>query len=341
MFSKIRESLFKDNSDSEESACVGSDSESNVGNSGEVNEDRNTVENSDREESASVESDIEINVGNSSEVNISENSDNEDTAMSEIRLNTLISFIPTFNGTSEEVFNFIDACNDAIELASVAQKDVLFKYIKTKIRGNATSILMNREITDWESLKRELTQVFREPHSALQLHRELISIRQNREETVVHYLQRVETLQRRLLQSKLSDVKAEHKAGQLEYIQNETLTVFINGLRERLSTYVITQRPKSLSEASKYACEEEQRINLFRTNTQKDYTTKNLAKINYQERSCYNCGKPGHIAKFCRLPKKNQYGNNKRVEDAKPGPSTSSSSNSTPSGNRDFKQKNF
>lgn len=52
------------------------------------------------------------------------------------------------------------------------------------------------------------------------------------------------------------------------------LTVFINGLREGLSTYVISLRPKTLVEASKYACEKEQRINIFRTNTQKDYTQK-------------------------------------------------------------------
>lgn len=174
---------------------------------------------------------------------LGENPHNTNPEMSETPINVLTSFIPTFNSSSEEVFSFIDACNDAIGLATTSQKEILFKFIKTRIRGNATTILMNKEIKDWESLKKELYGVFREPHSSLQLHRELISIKQNRNESVTLYTQRVETLQRRLMQSKLHDVKEEDSKGQMDYIKDEALTVFINGLQEKLGAYVVTQKP--------------------------------------------------------------------------------------------------
>ncbi|CAD7081731.1 unnamed protein product [Hermetia illucens] len=137
-------------------------------------------------------------------------------------LGDLFKFVQPFSGKSDYVFNFLNSCTQAMESATEEQKPVLFRYIQTQIKGDAQLILMNKEFSGWEDLKSELKTVYQEPHSALQLHRELVSIKQGHDETVV-----------------------------------------------------ITQRPKTVEEASRLAQEEEQRLNMFKTNTSRDFSNRN------------------------------------------------------------------
>lgn len=151
-----------------------------------------------------------------------------------------------------------------MELATEEQKPVLFRYIQTQIKGDAQLILMKKEFSGWKNLKSESKTVCQGPHSVLQLHRELVSIKQRHNETVVSYTQRVQTLQSRILQLRKGRVKREFRVGEINYLNEETFTVFINGLRQILSTYVITQRPKTVEEARRFAKEEEQRLNILK-----------------------------------------------------------------------------
>ncbi|CAD7085360.1 unnamed protein product [Hermetia illucens] len=215
-------------------------------------------------------------------------------------LEDLLKFVQPFSGKSEDVFNFLNSCTQAMELVTEEQKPVLFRYIQTQIKGDAQLILMKKEFSGWEDLKSELKTVYQEPHSALQLHRELVSSKQGHDETVVSYTQRVQTLQRRILQLRSGRIKKEFQAGEINYLNEETLTVFVNGLRQTLSTYVITQRPKTVEEASRLAQEDEQRLNMFKTNTSRDFSNINrLPKVSHVKSSvkCYSCGKLGHIAR--------------------------------------------
>ncbi|CAD7081736.1 unnamed protein product [Hermetia illucens] len=165
-----------------------------------------------------------------------------------------------------------------MELATEEQKPVLFRYIQTQIKGDAQLILMNKEFSGWEDLKSELKAVCQEPHSALQLHRELISIKQGHDETVVSYTQRVQTLHRRILQLRSGRVKKGFQAGEINYLNEETLTVFINGLRQTLPTYVITQRPRTVEEA-KSANSENVESNKKNENTSSNFKVNAINKV--------------------------------------------------------------
>ncbi|CAD7079227.1 unnamed protein product [Hermetia illucens] len=172
-----------------------------------------------------------------------------------VSFNDLKSFIPVFEGKADDAFNFIYACEEAMSLARGALQTLLFKYICTQLRGNAQTIILNEEFGNWDALKAKLKQVYAESHSMLHLQRELFSFKQYNSETVVQYHQRLLGLHRRILTSR-SD---SSKRGENAFLEEQVLTVFINGLKQELTMYVITQKPKTLEEASRLAQEEEQR----------------------------------------------------------------------------------
>lgn len=223
----------------------------------------------------------------------------------EIKLETLARIIPEFKSEAENAFSFIQNCQSAIDLAKDEQKPVLLTIIKSKISGNASIILMNKSIKTWEDLKVELNKLFKENYSNLQLHRELISLKQNSNENVIQYTQRCETLQRRMLQNERGiTIKDEHWEGKSQYIKSNILSAFINGLNNKLSFYCNSRCPADLNLASSYACEEESRIGTesssFSKNNSKDYSNKRLVDVHFTQIKCYNCGKIGHKSFNCK-----------------------------------------
>lgn len=220
----------------------------------------------------------------------------------DIPLSILIQFIPKFRGEASEAFSFIQNCENAFKLAKEPQHKPLLAFAKSCISGNASSILMNKTLDSWSQLKAELNKVYKENYSNLQLHRELIQLKQQYDETVVQYTQKCETLQRRMLQNEVVDTETSDWKGKSEYIKLNILNAFVNGLKEKISSYVNNRKPEDLNEASRYAIEEESRlglhVNLLKPSSSKDYTNKNTVRINTI--TCFACGKVGHKANVCR-----------------------------------------
>lgn len=219
----------------------------------------------------------------------------------------LIKLVPYFKSEASEAFNFIQNCQSAIDLATDDQKKILLPLIKSKISGNASTILMNKSISSWDDLKKELNILFKEKYSNLQLHRELISLKQNPGENVVQFAQRCETLQRRMLQNEKTSTKDEDWNGKNDYIKSNILSAFINGLHEKIMCYCNAKSPKLLSEASAFAIEEESRLKIFEMNKphssnklNKDYSNKRLVDVHFIQIKCYNCGKIGHKSFNCK-----------------------------------------
>ncbi|CAD7081692.1 unnamed protein product [Hermetia illucens] len=182
-------------------------------------------------------------ISTSNIVNVSQEVSPESSVTCNVSFHDLRSFIPVLEGKAEDAFNFINACEEAIKLAKGQMNDILFKYICMQLRGNAQTIILNEEFGSWSALKAKLIHVYAEPHSILQLQRELFSFKQNGNETVVQWQwQWLLSLHRRILTAGAD----QFSIGENLFIQEQVRTVFINDLKEVVTMYVMTQKPKSL-----------------------------------------------------------------------------------------------
>lgn len=265
-----------------------------------------------------------------------------------LELGLLFQFIPQFKSEANEAFNFIQNCENAHTLSQEDQRPALLAYIKSKISGNASTILMNKNIRSWPDLKNELNKIFRESYSTLSLHRELISLHQKSGETVMQYTQKCESLQRRLLQNAKSGTTDKDWEGKSTYIKQNILDAFINGLNEKIGNYTNIRKPKDLNEASSFAKEEESRLGNM--NLHRDYSNRNTVKINFNQIRCETCGRTNHKTWQCfrnnrqrDYPKRNFGNYNQRFTNkrnySKPEDSKPSTSNKIVNDTQDLQQK--
>lgn len=210
-----------------------------------------------------------------------------------------------FDGTKSMLFEFIDNCDQAHNLVGVANQPLLLSIIKTKLTHNARTLTRNREFANWKQLKKHLLDLYSDKRTVGQWQLELNSCRQNHNESVVSFSNRVETCYVKLINSLSDNLTEEVRNGNIDLLQNEALNVFITGLNKDLSILVKAQKPDTLEKAISIAINEEQEL-------KSKYEIHKYQSVNNNSSSrfCNYCNKSGHNSFNCRN-KNQQHNQNK------------------------------
>lgn len=246
----------------------------------------------------------------------------------ELDLSTLFKFIKSYDGSRETVNSFIINCNNACDLASEAQRPILFKYILSQLRGKAELACSIKEFTSWEQLKEFLKTQFSERKHYAHLLTDLQESKQGPQDSVSQFALQVETyLSQLLTEVTLSNTKTKELTGRCAAMEDLALHHFTMGLHPRISNIVRCRSPKSLNEAINMAISEERiQQTLYRRPTETKQHIKPKAsgpsRPNVQSGSantsqmrtgndtliCRYCKGAGHDIKDC---KKREFNNNR------------------------------
>lgn len=258
----------------------------------------------------------------------------------EIDLSTLLKFIKPYDGSRETLNSFLVNCNNAYDLASDSQKDILFKYILCQLQGKAQTACSIKEFTNWIQLKDFLKTQFSERKHYAHLLTDLQECKQRINEPVSQYALRVETC----LSQLLTEISISHghknreMIGRTAAMEELALHHFQMGLIPRLSNIIRCKSPKTLNEAINIAISEE-KIQYFmfkhnpsnfrqerpnnqpkgfqvrRNNPSNNQNFPNQHSSNAPNRYpnsstsiCRYCKAPGHTLEQCR---KREYNNNR------------------------------
>ncbi|KAL0859432.1 hypothetical protein ABMA27_010609 [Loxostege sticticalis] len=151
-----------------------------------------------------------------------------------VELPTLLKFIKPYDGCREQLNSFLVNCNNAYELASESQKDILFKYILCQLQGKAETACSIKEFANWHQLKEFLKTQFSERKHYAHLLTELQNCKQQATEPVSQTHQRRKSSRssrrirhRRFLLKKRVAVSSQCRAGPQDF-----KTDTANSLRE-------------------------------------------------------------------------------------------------------------
>ncbi|CAG7786179.1 unnamed protein product, partial [Allacma fusca] len=129
---------------------------------------------------------------------------------SQIPLDFLCSLVPNFfSGERNQLNAFISDCDNAIELSSEENKYPLFRFIYSRITGNAKIRISLYDFDNWDDVKTKLIELYQDkkPHS--QLIKELTYRRQK--STCIHCEDNTIKLKEKLKILEVTESKLEVK----------------------------------------------------------------------------------------------------------------------------------
>nr|CAI5863056.1 unnamed protein product [Callosobruchus analis] len=176
------------------------------------------------------------------------------------KLSFLCSLIPkSYDGNRQELHEFLGNCDNAMRFASDTQKDALMAYIISKLTGSAKAQLRDKEFETWSQLKDLLLQLYADRKHYTQLMEELNTLKQSKDETVLRFYNKIDSLTTRL-------INAIHErgnpTGKVETIKELALQRFIYHSLPDISRFLRGRQIHTLSDALHLAQEEERALSL-------------------------------------------------------------------------------
>jgi hypothetical protein len=148
--------------------------------------------------------------------------------------------IQPFCGDKRTLKEFIDNVSTAFELLRPEQHDLLFKFVKTKITGEARSKLLVRDLTStWCDLKQILEENYDIKRTLDYYACRMFSSRQGPNEKEASWSSRIDAMQSQLRDAAYSICAEEELIGAMVLINHLAKACFLQGLsNERIQTNV-------------------------------------------------------------------------------------------------------
>ena len=263
-----------------------------------------------------------------------ENSDNEEGAF--ISVMQAIKLIPRpFEGNPKQLREFIEGVEAAIEVVHPNKQELLLKFVVAKIQGDAKDKLLARvERNTWRQIRSILEENYLVKRTLEYYTGLLFSSKQGPSETVAQWGARLDHLamelrteaRHRLLV--LEEKDNEHYVeGGLKLIGEFLKGTFISGLKDERIRVIVKAKGEddSLAQIIETAIQEEselksqryrnpqqnpqwyprnlpvkqERIGRSRPGGSQEPSIKREVMAASALKNCYNCLKPGHIARNC------------------------------------------
>ena len=238
-----------------------------------------------------------------------------------------------FDGDKRKLRVFIENVDVAFDFVHPSKHEILLKFVKTKVTGDARSKLTHT----WELVRGILEENYAVRRSFDYYASEMFSAKQEKGENVASWGSRIDEIQTDLTEAAKRVCKAEEIMGAVGLINHLGKACFIQGLHnERIQTIVrsrgesillsqaieisVEEEGATLSVREKYGaagpllrchscgklghtankCRNSERFPHTRAREVNEFTEVNEFAHVPEVMSCFNCGRDGHVAKNCQ-----------------------------------------
>ena len=207
-----------------------------------------------------------------------------------------LKIVNVFKGEKDTVNTFIANVETALDVVSNENKPRLFRFVLTKIEGELRNAIQYRKIETWENLKTFLLNTYRDSRTLDYYLAELFTSKQNRNENVNEWIQRIQKMRARVREGAMLACNDLEKPGVEFFLEYMTKLCCINGLvNDKIQTIIKSRNLHNLNEIAEVALSEEgamlSRLGKFKTPN---------------DEICKICKKHGHIAAKCYFKKDNE-----------------------------------